>query len=176
LDSGNISEALEYFSRAAEIQPNNSGWHINRGIALYRLGNLQASRGALETAIVLDDGVALAHTKLGDVYRDLGVIPSARQSYERSADLDPSSAIVWRNLGTARAFSGDREGAIAAWTRSLELEPGFCDTHFNLGTTLVKENQRLPARDHLLRFVECAEGDRSPQIQQARRLLETLGD
>jgi tetratricopeptide (TPR) repeat protein len=165
---------LEYFSRAAELQPNNSGWHINRGIALYRLGSLQAARDALETAVALEDGVALAHTTLGDVYRDLGVIPSARQSYERSAELDPSSAIVWRNLGTARAFSGDREGAIAAWIRSLELEPGSCDTHFNLGTALVKEKQQLPARDQLLQFVECAGDDRAPQIQDARRLLKML--
>jgi len=40
----------------------------------------------------------------------------------------------------------------------------------------VKEDQQLPARDHLLQFLECAEDDRLPQIQQARRLLEMLGD
>jgi protein O-GlcNAc transferase len=130
----------------------------------------------LRTAIALEGGVALAHTALGDVYRDLGDIPEARQSYERSAELDPSSASVWRNLGTARAFSGDGEGAIAAWIRSLELEPDFCDTHFNLGTTLAKEQKQRPARDHLFQFVECANDDRAPQIREARRLLETLKD
>jgi Flp pilus assembly protein TadD len=167
---------LEYFSLAAELQPDNNGWHINKGITLYRLGRLGAARGALQTAIALEGGVALAHTTLGDVYRDLGDIPSARQSYERSAELVPSSALVWQNLGTARALSGDREGAIAAWTRSLQLEAGSCDTHFNLGTALVKENQQLPARDHLLRFVECAGDDRAPQIQEARQLLGMLED
>jgi hypothetical protein len=56
----------------------------------------------------------------------------------------------------------------------LELEAGSCDTHFNLGTALVKENQQLRARDHLLQFVECAGGERAPQIQEARRLLGVL--
>jgi Flp pilus assembly protein TadD len=174
LTKGRSAEALEYFSRAAELQPNNNGWHINKGITLYRLGRLGAALDALQTAIALEAGVALAHTTLGDVYRDLGDIPNARRSYERSAVLVPSSATVWQNLGTARALSGDREGAIAAWTRSLELEPGSCDTHFNLGTALVKEKQRLPAREQLLQFVECAGGDRAPQIQEARRLLGML--
>jgi Flp pilus assembly protein TadD len=174
LKKGNSSEALGYFSRAAELQPNNNGWHINRGIALYRLGQLDAAKDALRTAISLDAGVALAHTVLGDIYRDLGTIPSARQSYERSAELDSSSATVWRNLGAARALSGDRDGAIAAWFRSLELEPNSCDTHFNLGTALAQENQQRPARKHLIQFVECAGDDRAPQIQQARRLLGTL--
>ena len=174
LKKGNSTEALKYFSRAAELQPNNSGWHINKGIALHRLGRLGAARDTLQTAISLEAGIALAHATLADIYRDLGDIPSARQSYERSAELDPRSAIVWRNLGAARALSNDREGAIAAWFRSLEIEPDFCDTHFNLGTALVKENQQRPARDQLLQFVECAGDDRAPQTREARRLLGLL--
>jgi tetratricopeptide (TPR) repeat protein len=176
LKKGNSAEALEYFSRAAELQPDYNGWHINKGITLYRLGRLDAARGALQTAITLEGGIALAHTTLGDVYRDLGDIPSARKNYERSVELVPSNSIVLQSLGTARALSGDREGTIAAWTRSLELDPNSCDMHFNLGTALVKENQQRLGRDHLRQFVECAGDDRAPQIQEARRSLRMLAD
>ena len=50
---GDIAAALEAYSRAVELDPNNAACHQNRAVALLLGGDIEGSRAAFRTAITL---------------------------------------------------------------------------------------------------------------------------
>ena len=90
LNLGFEEEALEHFTRAVEISPNNAEFRQNRGNALLRLGRTEEAVAELDRAVRLEPGRANAYALLGRGRLVMGdtvvALEAFRQFLDRSDD------------------------------------------------------------------------------------------
>ena len=69
---GNVEESLAHYSRAVKLQPNDSDADIGLARALLETNQTEKAGQLLEHAVQIDPTSALAHFRLGTVYRKEG--------------------------------------------------------------------------------------------------------
>ncbi len=89
MTENNLSQAVEYFEIALEINPENYYVLNNLGLALIRLGNFQQAKEYLEMAIELDPTEAYIYNNLGITYENLNQLQQAKESYQKALELNP---------------------------------------------------------------------------------------
>ncbi|HEV3166333.1 MAG TPA: serine/threonine-protein kinase, partial [Isosphaeraceae bacterium] len=111
----------------------------------------QIARGAEASAPDLSR--AVAHQKLGDIFRQVGRLTEARRQYE-----------------LARRLS---EGLADPAHRTLPIKECLRGTYYGLGALVLKEGQNRAAIDYFQRVVDLAEGivQTDPIREGARRAL-----
>ncbi|MCI5165677.1 MAG: tetratricopeptide repeat protein [Candidatus Electrothrix sp. GM3_4] len=83
----NLSEALQYISRAAKLKPDNGYIRDSLGWVYYQQGEYEKARDVLEMAVELapDDPAILDH--LAETYRALGLPEKAKKIWRKTLDL-----------------------------------------------------------------------------------------
>ena len=82
--------AIEHYSRAVQLQPDNAYAQQELGAAWIKMGELEKALEHLLTAIRLDPLYPTAHYRLGTLYRQLGREAEARQELEAFQKLEES--------------------------------------------------------------------------------------
>jgi tetratricopeptide (TPR) repeat protein len=88
LDASRLSEATAQFSAALEINPEKQNSLLGRGIAEYRLGNLDAAVADLLRA-AQSAPMAQADYWLGRALEDKGNVSAAVQAYQAALQVAP---------------------------------------------------------------------------------------
>jgi tetratricopeptide (TPR) repeat protein len=86
-NEGDEEQAISWFRRALNSDPQNSATHSALGIALAKQKNYQAARTELEKAVDLDPKDQTAHYQLGIVYGRLGEKERSRAMFAISEKL-----------------------------------------------------------------------------------------
>jgi len=113
------SRSLEYYRRAAEIQPHNADYVAGYGSAL-----LQARRFA-EAAVILRRAVAAApdnysaHANLATALYKLKLYPDALAEYEWLLKSKPDLAVAYFFIATAHDYLGEYDEALASYETFL---------------------------------------------------------
>jgi tetratricopeptide (TPR) repeat protein len=136
-------------------------------------GDTQAE-GCYQQALVLDAGLAAAHTNLGSLAHRRGDPAEARAAFERALAIDPDQPEARFNLANLILEAGDLELAVAEFRRVLQIAPDFADAHYNLAVALERLGGRAQARAHLEKYL-AFEQDGAPWAEQARTLIARLG-
>jgi Flp pilus assembly protein TadD len=89
---GNFSDALEMMRGAVQLWPEDSAYQSGLGWTLYKTHppDLEKAREALEKAVALEAGDAVAHQRLAIVLRDLGDDAGAKREAATAKRLDPN--------------------------------------------------------------------------------------
>ena len=127
-------------------------------------------------ALVLDAGLAPAHTNLGNIAYRGGDRLRARECFQTALALDPDQPEARFNLANLLLEEGDLELAVAELRRVLQIAPDFADAHFNLAVALERLGGRAQARAHLERYINLEPEPAAPWAEQARVLIARLGD
>lgn len=144
----NLSDAIQYMQRAAEIAPN---------MVLYKrnLGELMRRSGQLTTAIALHNWVIQVepqssehHYLLALAYYDNQQFDIAIQHYRIALSLDPSYGLAWNNLGAALEKKADQQGAKNAYMTAIRINSKHAEAHNNLGAIYSEEGQIQDAYTH----------------------------
>lgn len=90
---GDFERAVDAFDRAIEDAPRNGFAYLNRGLAHYRLGNLDRAKADLDQAVRFG-GSARAYYNRSLVLKTKGERKAARRDEERAIELDPAYADV----------------------------------------------------------------------------------
>jgi Flp pilus assembly protein TadD len=90
-----LPEALQLFSQAVVLQPENDQLQFQLGIVQYQLGELEATLSALQKAIALQPRQSEYHYHLGLVYSELGQSKQAISAWQQVLTIDPTH----RNAG-----------------------------------------------------------------------------
>jgi len=122
-----------------------------------------------QQALVLDAGLAAAHTNLGGLAHRRGDAVLARAAFERALALDPDQVEARFNLANLILEGGDLELAVAEYRLVLQIAPDFADAHYNLGLLLAKVGGAAQAKQHLERYL-AIDGD-SEWASRARDYL-----
>jgi tetratricopeptide (TPR) repeat protein len=82
-------KALEYFSRAIELDPSRADGYVGRANTLNTLARYAESLPDYNRAIEIDPKLANAYANRGSAYSQLGQYKKAIADYEMALELDP---------------------------------------------------------------------------------------
>jgi tetratricopeptide (TPR) repeat protein len=130
------AEALPFFQRATQLDPNSFDAWANLGYALNSLGRHAEALPAEERATKLDPNNAAAWCNKGGALGSLGRFGEALAAFDRALALDPNLVDAWYNKGVALRNLGRHEDGIAAYDKALALDPNYADAWINKGNAL----------------------------------------
>jgi protein O-mannosyl-transferase len=129
-----LNEALKLLDHALSIHPNMVASYMNRGIAYYKMGEIDKAKANLDSVkrrypnyptlqgvykLIGED-----YMKKGwDSYGKFGKYPEAINEFIKGITIDSSNSALWYNLGGAYYSNHQFAEAIGAWTISLRLKP-----------------------------------------------------
>ena len=130
---GQTDWAINRFSHAIEISPNNARAYTNRGAAYYLKGDLDSAIKDLNKAIAFDGGYSRAYVNRGIVYSSKGDLGFAIEDYNKAIELDPNNHGAYNNRGVAYQRKGDLDAAIEDYNKAIELDPNHFRAYHNRG-------------------------------------------
>ncbi|XP_036377386.1 small glutamine-rich tetratricopeptide repeat-containing protein alpha [Megalops cyprinoides] len=132
----NFSAAVEFYSKAIEINPQNAVYYCNRAAAYSKLGNYAGAVQDCDLAIGIDPNYSKAYGRMGLALASLNKHTEAVSYYKKALDLDPENETYKSNLKIAEqkmketpSPTGGMGGADLA---SLLSNPGFMNMASNL--------------------------------------------
>ena len=129
----NYQEAIENYTQAIKLDPNNAYAYFNRGVAKAKLKGYPEAIKDYTEAIRLDPNSAEAYYNRGGVKSDLGDYQEARKDYDKAIEIDPKNAPAYNNRGIAKALLKDYQGAIQDLTEAIRLHPKSAQAYYNRG-------------------------------------------
>jgi protein O-mannosyl-transferase len=145
LEKNQLQEAIGYFEKSLEINPNFSEPHNNLGDTLIRVGRTNEAimhfQKALELIALEPNTSAAAYYNYGVAWLETGHPEEAINQFKRALEIFPDFAKARNNLGCAYLRLGQTNEAFPCFQRAAELDPELADPHNNLAGLLVLRGQ-----------------------------------
>lgn len=88
---GNHAKAIEYYTYATELDPNNSLMYTNRSNAYWQMKNWEKSARDAKKAIEKDAKNVKGHYRLGMALIEMGQLKEAKDAFAEAVSLDPKN-------------------------------------------------------------------------------------
>jgi tetratricopeptide (TPR) repeat protein len=134
---GQGQEALEWYQRAIEIDPEYGEAYFNLGNTLADLGGPDPAIRAYREALRHRPDLAQVYVNLGRLLRAQGSVTEALAVYRQGLEEGIDSYELRLGLAHGLADAGRGEDAVAAYREALELNPDGAAAYYALGTTLL---------------------------------------
>ncbi|MBV9215192.1 MAG: tetratricopeptide repeat protein [Acidobacteria bacterium] len=121
----NYEQAKVYSEKATQLDPNLDAAYLNLGSSHNALGEFQLAVDALNTAVRLHNGWAIALNQLGVGYRGLKDFSNAINTFNQVVSLDGNNTVGLFNLGEAYYASGDKKNAKKTNERLKKIDPSL---------------------------------------------------
>lgn len=122
-EAGQHQIALELIHQALSGKPDDSGCHVDYGLALAATGQIIAAIAEYRHAISLQPDCVPALNNLANLLQKHGNLDEAIDSLSRVLSINPNLAEAHNNLGNALREIGDLDGAIEAFERAEAINP-----------------------------------------------------
>src|SRR5207248_8947777 len=96
-----FEESLAHYSRAVELQPNDSDADIGLAKALVEMKQPKKAQALLEHALQIDPTSSAGHFRLAMLYRDDGRMTDARrelQEYQKYKDMKEKLKEIYQEM------------------------------------------------------------------------------
>ncbi len=117
-----LSEIIEAYTKAAELDPASSAAHVNLGTVYFNLRNLNKSERHYRKAIEIDPNYALAHFNLGTLYDETGDREGALRHYLAALGIHPQYADAHYNIALLYQSTNQALKAVGHWKTYLKLD------------------------------------------------------
>jgi FKBP-type peptidyl-prolyl cis-trans isomerase 2 len=131
-DKGHIDEAISFYKKALELNPNLTEAYYNIGVALHRKGDFDKSAEFYLIAIGYNPAFPEAHHNLGMVFKEKGQTDEAISCYEKAIEIRPDYADAYYNLGNAFVSKGEFDEAIQSYKKTIDIAPDHAEAHWNI--------------------------------------------
>jgi len=136
LKKGELDDAIDHFSKAIEIKPDEASAFANLGNALLQKGELGEAIFQYQKAVELKPGEAGLHYNLANALLARGEVDDAIAEYQSTLAINPSSADAHNNLGAVLLQRGELDSAIDHYQKALEINPQDVRAEGNLAWAL----------------------------------------
>jgi tetratricopeptide (TPR) repeat protein len=126
---GHLEEAVAFYDKALEADPENADAWNNRGACLHKLGRMEDALGSFNRGLACDRENAAILRNLGSSLSNLGRLAEALDALKKAAALEPSNESVWLNLGLVEERLGRPADAVRSFRSFLEKHPAGDSTH-----------------------------------------------
>lgn len=151
---GKLEEAMAFFQKTLEIQPDSPDANNNLGNALLKVGQIDEAIAHCQRAVQLMPGDAEAWANLANGLFRKGRVDDAIADFHKALQLNPGMAMGYNNLGAALRAKGRLDDAIVEYKKALQLKPRLAEANYNLAIVLLQKNQPEHALSHLQEAVE----------------------
>jgi tetratricopeptide (TPR) repeat protein len=138
---GRYAPAIEDYSKAIRIKPEQIGSYNKRGSAYHHLGEYQLAIRDYSEAIRLKPDHAETYNNRGTVYHHLGQYLKAIKDYNEAIRLNPDYAEAYNNRGITNHHLGQFESAIKDYIEAIRLKPDYEEAFGNRGNAYLSLGQ-----------------------------------
>jgi len=139
-DAQRNDEAMEFFKKAIELNPNLEGPHLELGSIYYikRLYDLEIKE--YQEVLKINPKNTDALFFLAEAYETKGLYDIAIKEYEKIISIDPEDAEAYYNLGLAYLTEGRKSKALEIYPKLKALDPGFAEKLKRLSFSSTQHN------------------------------------
>jgi len=138
------AEAIPFFRRSIELDPNFAVAYASMGMAYGNLGQSGLAAKNIERAYELRDHVSEREKyRISALYYQnvTGELEKSAQTYELWAQSYPNDMVPHSNLGTNYSFLGQYEKSFDELSKAIALEPNAINHYGNLGMVEIDLNR-----------------------------------
>ncbi|MCB9894315.1 MAG: tetratricopeptide repeat protein [Planctomycetes bacterium] len=146
--SGDLQLAVERYTRALELAPNNCEALYNRAIVQHALNHNREALKDLNESLRLDPTFVLAMLARAGLLWDANEREPAREDLAHAKRLRPEWPQTWMIEGMFLFESGDIDAARTAFETALEKDPKYNSAHIALAELEHKVGNEAAARKH----------------------------
>ncbi len=133
LHAGQVDEAMPYFQKALESDPDFAEAHSNLGEALMRIGRADEGLLELKKALAITPDSADSQYNLGNALMQIGQLEEAMDHFQKALKIKPDFVKADNNLGIIFLRTQHLNEAGICFERAIEIDPGYAEAHYNLG-------------------------------------------
>ncbi|MGA2351331.1 MAG: tetratricopeptide repeat protein [Terracidiphilus sp.] len=153
--AGRFKEAIPYYQKGLELNPQFNAIHNNLGRALFAVGRLDEAIDQYKMGLEVYSNSAELHNNLGRALAQNGKIGEATMHFKRAVEIKPNFADAHINLGSALLSAGHPEEATQEFKRAVESDPRSAEAHTYMGTALYYGEGKV--RDALAQWSKALE-------------------
>lgn len=117
----NYEEAMAYYKKAMEEDPQNVTYITNTAICYRKCGDLETAKSLYYEALDIDPNHAELNSSLGSLYILENDPEKAITFFEKAIEIDPTLSVAFGNGALAYAMVGDFETADEYLKRAVSL-------------------------------------------------------
>jgi tetratricopeptide (TPR) repeat protein len=144
-----IQTSVQAFSKAIELYPSYSDAYGQRGLAYYRLGQLDAALADYKKAAQFNPGNANALSNMGSLYFQQKNYQEAKKAFERAINANPQHVDALANYASTLGTLGDFNSAITYFKRAAALKPNEPNYYQMIGVTYQNMGNQALANQYL---------------------------
>lgn len=147
-------EAVENYTRAIQLQANNSIFYNNRGCSYDNLGEYNKAISDYNVAIAIGPLNAVFYYNRGHSYDKLEEYDKAISDYTRAIELSPNNATAYNNRGSIYIVLGRTDEAISDFYKAIELNSKFANPYKHLGNIYKEQSDYTRSIEFLSKAIE----------------------
>ena len=175
VNSGNPQKAVEAFTKAIKLNPNNEKFYVFRGNAYGEAGNNNQAVKDIAKAIKLNPKYAKAYVSRGNAYLRSGSYQQAVKDYSMAVKLSPKHEEAYCYRGVAYGALGKEQQALEDFSRAIKLNPEYEKAYFYRGLAYAESGNYHKALEDFNKAVELNPGDAEAYFNRGR-VYGLLGD
>jgi len=175
VNSGNPQKAVEAFTKAIKLNPNNEKFYVFRGNAYGEAGSNSQAVKDIAKAIKLNPKYAKAYVSRGNAYLRSGNYQQAVKDYSMAVKLSPKYEEAYCFRGVAYGALGKPQQALEDFSHAIKINPEYEKAHFYRGLAYAESENYHKALEDLNKAVELNPGDSEAYFNRGR-VYGLLGD
>ena len=144
-DRRELAQAIEYFTRAIQLDNTLDEAYFGRGMARGSAGLIDEGIKDLSVYIARRPDSSRAYTKRGIRYLWKGDTESAYQDFLKAIALDPGNAEAHDDIGVIYAQRREYKKALGSFSSVIRLEPRYFKAHHNMAVVFSILDEPEPA-------------------------------
>jgi protein O-GlcNAc transferase len=131
--SGQLSEAIQWYQKTLELNPKNISALTNMGAVLQSKGKLGEAVSCYQKAITIKPNYAKAHSNLGVALQGQGKLDEAVVCLQKAISIKPDYVEANYNLGVVFQEQGKLAEAVTVFQTTISIKPDYAEAYSNLG-------------------------------------------
>lgn len=132
-----LIEALEYFQKVVECNPENIDAWNEIGYTCGVLGEYAEALECYQKILELSPEYLFAWYRTGYIYKILGEYTKALECYQKTIELNPGYEMAWLGIGDVYKELGEYDKALESYKKVIDIDP-------RLEGSLRKKLNKLP--------------------------------
>ena len=174
MSAGNLTEAMNNFDRAIELDRRYFPAYIERGNIKDAFSDLPGAIADYTTAIALNPQAAPAFYNRGTVLSRSGKHQAAIADYTKAIDINPDYAQAHMNLANELDDLGDTPAALASYNRAINIKSDYALAYLNRGIMHGRVGNRALAIADLSQAAHLFKA--TGNLDRANRALKMMKD
>ena len=131
-----IKNAVDYYKKVIEIDPNNANSYYNLGAIHYDVKKFKEAKTYLEKTVELQPNFALPYFVLGNLHAELKDYENAISNYNKAIKINKNLAGAYNNLGLVYRNINNFENAISSYENAIAIKKDHVNAYHNLALVL----------------------------------------